>query len=83
MKWEWSDWQQRFAWLPKRLMLRESRLVSQEGVTFGWRGDARPKWIWLRQYWQRSRVELFVTAQGKLVYDHDYALDLFDIVRKP
>jgi len=74
---DWSNWEQRFAWLPKQIDIKES--VSSGAIKF-WQTKTTKR-IWLRHYWVRSRVELYY-VKGRTQYEYDYALDVFDLMVK-
>lgn len=81
---EWSDWQEQFAWYPRKLKITEYETVPfGQAATLSYRKDTVYRWIWLKKYWRRSRLEhTFIDTHGYMVYDEDYAFDLLDIIRK-
>ena len=72
---EWSPWEQKFAWLPKRIIVRcnEGRYM----ITFT--KIVRTEWIWLKKYWQRERLTLYYSPKGAQ-YEYDHAVDVFDMM---
>ena len=79
---KWSDWEKRFAWYPRRLPFAEEHVTHVGGMTVNHRVEGH-RWIWMKHYYRRHRMHnLGMTAAGGIVYQEDYAFDLFDIVRK-
>ena len=71
---QWSNWEQKFAWLPKRIVVR-----SQVGSDITYTTIARTELIWMKKYWQRRRISIYYTdKKNKWLYDH--AVDLFDLM---
>ena len=79
---KWSDWEKRFAWYPRRLPFAEEHETHVAGMTVNHRVEGH-RWIWMKHYYRRHRMHnLGMTAAGGIVYQEDYAFDLFDIMRK-
>ena len=53
---QWSNWEQKFAWLPKRIVVR-----SQVGSNITYTTIARTELIWMKKYWQRKRISIYYT----------------------
>lgn len=75
----WTTWNKKFAYWPTKLVLYET--VSFNGFSF--RHYTGVKWIWLKEYWHRKRRAIYLQSGNTPVYEHDYAFDLFDFIRKP
>ena len=63
---KWTEWHERFAFFPKCLHTSDSY-----------------QWIWFRRYWERYRYDMFsFNKYGNPEVEMDYALNIFDILRK-
>ena len=72
---DWSPWQQKFAWLPKRITVK-----CNEGkymITFT--KIVRSEIIWMKSYWERKRATLYYSKRGTQ-YEYDHAVDTFDLM---
>ena len=94
---KWTDWQEKFAWWPRKLTIQEYEtqlkfeiLVVKKpyfcvrlgiGGKVSYRKDPVYRWVWLRRYWRRSRLQLSY-IDCILLCEDDYAFDLTDIVKK-
>jgi hypothetical protein len=47
---------------------------------FEYRTDRSYRWIWLKSYWVRERLD-FVYKNGSSI-EYDYAFDIFDMMSK-
>ena len=80
---KWSDWEKRFAWYPCRIPVTEYRATDIGNITVNHSEVLGHRWVWLRHYYHRHRMHVLgMTANGGVVWQDDYAFDLFDIVRK-
>ena len=80
---KWSDWEKRFAWYPRRIPVIEHRSKDIGNITVNHMSELGHRWVWLRHYYYRHRMDVLgMTVTGGIVYQDDYAFDLFDIVRK-
>ena len=63
---KWTEWRERFAFFPTKIIVSE-----------------RYRWIWFRRYWERYRYDMLGFAPtGQPYAEMDYALNIFDILRK-
>lgn len=80
---QWGEWEERFAWYPQRIALSEDQLHDVGQITICNRVDAGHRWVWLKKYWQRQRLhQLAMIRDGKMVYEIDYAFDMYDLLTK-
>ncbi len=71
---QWSNWEQKFAWLPKRIVVR-----TLEGSNITYTTVARTELIWMKKYWERKRINIYYTDKNhQWLYDH--AVDVFDFM---
>ena len=79
---KWTDWQEQFAWWPRKLTIQEYEIHRLGiGGKVSYRKDPVYRWVWLRRYWRRSRLQLSY-IDCILLCEDDYAFDLTDIVKK-
>lgn len=80
----WSDWQEQFAWWPRLIRIQEYETQQLNlGGTISYSKDPVYRWVWLKRYWQRNRLHhSYIDKYGTLIYDQDYAFDLFELVQK-
>jgi hypothetical protein len=63
---KWTEWRERFAFFPKKI------------VTIQY-----SRWIWFRRYWERYRFDTYTfNKYGNLEVEMDYALNIFEILKK-
>lgn len=81
---EWTDWQEKFAWYPRRLKIGVYHTQPYGNVaTITTYENLGYRWIWMKKYWHRQRYERMATSSvGGRVIEDDYAFDLFEIVQK-
>lgn len=74
-----GKWQTKFAWLPTRIVIVNYTTVG--GIT--WRKDPVYHWVWLKKYWVRViSNRAGITVNGRLLEELEYALNVFDLLRK-
>ena len=74
-----GKWQTKFAWLPARLVIVNYK--TEGNIT--WRSEPVIRWVWLKRYWVRVvSNRAGITVNGRLLAELEYALNVFDLLKK-
>jgi hypothetical protein len=77
---KWGDWQSKFCWLPKQIVLR-FHLDNDPDRSF----MECHTWVWLKTVYVRERTITTMHGETKKITsrkEYEYTKDLFDLIKK-